>query len=88
MQVDGFRIVPPMGMGSWAAFAPTGDGSEMVVMGDVVVLENTLDTDRIAEILGYPGELNRGVYKVTIGRSDVQLTSDGTPVTTDMGFST
>jgi len=35
--VDGFRIIPPMGMGSWAAFAPTGSGEEMVVMGDVVV---------------------------------------------------
>lgn len=161
VQVDGFRIIPPMGMGSWAAFAPTGAGSEMMVMGDVVVLENevgpvqrtlvergltvtglhnhfvretppvmymhirgagprdslrasieavfgrvadlrgidpaaaeaavvdnTLDTDRVAEILGYPGELNRGVYKVTIGRPDVRLTSDGTPVTTDMGFNT
>lgn len=40
--VDGFRIVPPMGMGSWAAFAPTGSGDEMVVMGDVVVRENEI----------------------------------------------
>lgn len=35
--VDGFRIIPPMGMGSWVAFAPAADGA--VVMGDVVVLE-------------------------------------------------
>lgn len=159
--VDGFTIVPPMGMGSWAAFAPTGGGSEMLVMGDVVVredeiapvqrellarglgvtglhnhfvretppvkymhirgtgprdalradveavfarvaelrggdpsaaeadeVENTLDTDRIAEILGYQGELSRGVYKVTVGRPDVELTSGGTRVTTPMGFNT
>lgn len=159
--VDGFTIVPPMGMGSWAAFAPTGVGSEMLVMGDVVVkedevgpvqralldrgltvtglhnhfvretpsvmymhirgagprdslraeveavlgrvaelrggdpasaeadeVENTLDTGRIEEILGYGGSMSRGVYKVTIGRPDVELTSGGTRVTTDMGFNT
>lgn len=159
--VDGFRIIPPMGLGSWAAFAPTGSGDEMVVMGDVVVREdeigpvqsaliergltvtglhnhfvrdepavmymhvagrgerdalradveavlatvaqlrggdpgaapaaevdNTLDTDAIATILGHAGEMNRGVYKVTIGRPDVALRSMGVPVTTDMGFNT
>lgn len=159
--VDGFRIVPPMGMGSWAAFAPTGDASEMLVMGDIVVKEsevgpvqqtllernltvtglhnhfvrespsvmymhirgtgprdslradvqavfdrvtelrggdpsaaeaesvdNTLDTGRIAEILGHEGSMNRGVYKITIGRPGVELTSGGTPVTTAMGFNT
>jgi len=159
--VDGFTIVPPMGMGSWAAFAPTGEGSEMLVMGDVVVredevgpvqralldrgltvtglhnhfvresppvmymhirgsghrdslradveavlarvaelrggdpasaeadeVENTLDLGRIEEILGYEGSLSRGVYKVTIGRPDVELVSGGTRVTTAMGFNT
>lgn len=161
VEVDGFTIVPPMGMGSWAAFAPTGSGDEMLVMGDVVVredevgpvqrvlleegltvtglhnhfvrenpavmymhiggtgpqdalrasveavfgrvaelrggdpsaaeadeVENSLDTDRIAEILGHEGTMNRGVYKVTIGRPDVELTSGGTRVTTAMGFNT
>lgn len=159
--VDGFTIVPPMGMGSWAAFAPTGVGSEMLVMGDVVVredemgpvqrelldrgltvtglhnhfvretpavmymhirgagprdslradveavlarvaelrggdpasaeadeVENSLDTGRIEEILGYEGSMSRGVYKVTIGRPDVELVSGGTRVTTAMGFNT
>lgn len=144
VSVDGFSIVPPMGMGSWAAFSPAEDGA--ILMGDVVVQEdeiapvqqtliehglkvtalhnhfvreqpsvmymhiggqgsekelgqgvkavfdqiaklrggnpadatadevdNSLDTDRIAEILGHEGSTNRGVYKVTIGRPDVQL---------------
>lgn len=157
--VDGFAIIPPMGMGSWAAFTPTPNGA--MVMGDIVVredeiapvqrvlietglsitglhnhfvreepdvmymhiagsgaeedlargvkavfgevaslrggdpaeaeaatVENTLDTDRIAEILGHDGEMNRGVYKVTIGRPDVELQSHGTPVSTFMGFNT
>lgn len=159
--VDGFRIIPPMGMGSWAAFAPSGEGHRMLVMGDVVVredeigpverelvargltvtglhnhfvreapsvmymhirgegprdslrasveavfrtvarlrggdpasapadeVENTLDTDRIAGILGHAGEASRGIYKVTIGRSDVRLVSGRVDVTTAMGFNT
>lgn len=36
--VDGFRIIPPMGLTSWAAFTPAGGGA--MVMGDVVVLED------------------------------------------------
>jgi hypothetical protein len=38
--VDDFKIIPPMGLGSWAAFAPAADGA--MVMGDVVVTENDL----------------------------------------------
>ncbi len=159
VSVDGFEIIPPMGMGSWIAFTPAAKGA--VVMGDVVVREdeigpvqrvvlehgltvtglhnhfareepsvmymhvggtgseeelahavkavfdevaslrggdpvaaqartvpNTLDTDRIARILGHEGEMSRGVYKVTIGRPDVSLRAHGVPVTTFMGFNT
>lgn len=159
--VDGFRIVPPMGLGSWAAFAPTGSGSEMLVVGDLVLreeeirpvqaelldrgltftglhnhfvraeppvmfmhirgvgardslraaveavlgrvaelrggdpaaaeadaVENTLDTERLAEILGHDGSASRGVWKVTVGRPDVELASGGVRVTTEMGFNT
>lgn len=37
--VDGFQIVPPMGMGSWAAFGPRPDGGA-VLMGDLVLRES------------------------------------------------
>lgn len=157
--VDGFEIVPPMGLGSWAAFTPTEEGA--AVMGDVVVreeeilpvqqvliqhglavtalhnhfvreepdvmylhiggtgseeelargvraafdrvaelrggdpaagearaVENTLDTRRIAEVLGHDGSMSQGVYKITIGRPDVELQSHGIPVSTFMGFNT
>lgn len=159
VSVDGFRIIPPMGMGSWITFTPAAEGA--VVMGDVVVREdeigpvqrvvlehgftitglhnhfvreepsvmymhvggrgsqehlargvkaifnevtrlrggnpadaraqsvpNTLDTDEIARILGYDGEMSRGVYKITIGRPDVRLQAHGVSVTTFMGFNT
>ncbi len=160
VMVDGVKIIPPMGMGSWAAFAPT-PGGEAMLMGDMVLkaeevkpvqqvlidngltatalhkhflretprvvymhiggtgseeelasgvkavfdkiaelrggnpaeapaetVENTLDTEQIAEILGYEGEMNRGVYKVTIGRPDAGVTMHGTPVTAFTGLST
>lgn len=37
VSVDGFRIIPPMGLGSWAAFGTVGDTT--LVMGDLVVRE-------------------------------------------------
>ena len=37
VRVEGFRIVPPMGLGSWAAFTPAAEGA--AVMGDIVLLE-------------------------------------------------
>jgi hypothetical protein len=44
VRVDGFRIVPPMGLGSWAAFTPAPEGA--TVMGDLVLLE-----DEVAPVL-------------------------------------
>ena len=51
-------------------------------------VENTLDTDRIDNIIGHSGNLNNGVYKITIGRPDVDLREHGAPVSTFMGFNT
>lgn len=33
--VDGFKIIPPMGLGSWIAFTPCSDS--VMVMGDIIV---------------------------------------------------
>ncbi|MEJ7645722.1 MAG: DUF1259 domain-containing protein [Chryseolinea sp.] len=38
--VDGFKIIPPMGLGSWAAFTASPDGA--MVMGDIIVTETDL----------------------------------------------
>ena len=56
--------------------------------GNTAEVKNTLDTKNIADILGHSGQMNRGVYKVTIGRPDVALTEHGAPVSTFMGFNT
>src|SRR6185503_10684726 len=38
--VDGFKIIPPMGLGSWAAFTPCSDSA--MVMGDIILTETDL----------------------------------------------
>ena len=40
IMVDGFKIIPAMGLGTWIAFTPTRDGA--MVMGDIVVTETDL----------------------------------------------
>jgi len=39
--VDGLKLPPPAGLGSWAAFMPTPDGA--MVMGDTVVFQDEVD---------------------------------------------
>jgi hypothetical protein len=161
VMVDGFKIIPAMGLGTWVAFTPAKEG--VMVMGDIVVtetdlgpvqqeiirqgltstaihnhfvrthpnimfmhmggtgsaevmaqkakavldkvkelrgvdpakgtasnesVENTLDTKKLDEILGYKADMSKGVYKYTIGRPDVRLTEHGVPVSTFLGFNT
>src|SRR5262245_12009037 len=38
--VDGFKIIPPMGLGTWIAFAPSQNGA--MIMGDLVLTETDL----------------------------------------------
>ncbi len=38
--VDGFKIIPAMGLGSWVAFTPSKEGA--MVMGDIIVTETDL----------------------------------------------
>jgi len=159
VEVDGFKIIPPMGLGTWIAFTPAKDG--VMIMGDIILTENdlkpvqqevirqglaitaihnhfvrnhpnvmymhiggsgktedmaqkakavldkvaesrghnpatgsvadvpyTIDTKKLDDILGYKGEMSKGVYKYTIGRPDVSLKEHGVTVTTFLGFNT
>ena len=38
--VDGFKIIPAMGLGTWIAFTPTSNGA--MIMGDIIVTETDL----------------------------------------------
>ncbi|MFN2457650.1 MAG: DUF1259 domain-containing protein [Chitinophagaceae bacterium] len=40
IMVDGFKIIPAMGLGTWVAFTPAKDGA--MVMGDIIVTETDL----------------------------------------------
>jgi hypothetical protein len=157
--VDGFKIIPPMGLGSWAAFTPSSEGA--MIMGDIILTEtdlgpvqqkvirqgltisaihnhfirnhpnvmymhiggmgktdvmsqkvkavydkvkemrggnpasapadnvvNTIDIKKLDAIIGYKGEMSKGVYKYTIGRPDVDLKEHGLSVTNFGGFNT
>jgi hypothetical protein len=49
---------------------------------------STLDTAKLAQIVGTPGEQSGAVYKITIGRDDVKLTEMGAPINARMGLNT
>src|SRR5215210_5357042 len=40
VEVDGFKIIPAMGLGTWIDFAPSSDGA--MIMGDIVITETDL----------------------------------------------
>ena len=40
VEVDGFKIIPPMGLGTWIAFTPAKEGA--MIMGDIILTENDL----------------------------------------------
>jgi hypothetical protein len=42
VEVDGFRIIPPMGLGTWIAFTPVKEGA--MIMGDIIMTETDLKT--------------------------------------------
>jgi hypothetical protein len=48
----------------------------------------TLDTAKIAQIVGTQGEQTGAVYKITIGRDDLKMTEMGAPINARMGLNT
>lgn len=50
--------------------------------------QSTLDTDRILKIVGHAGEQNGPVYKITIGRDDLNVKEMGATINARMGLNT
>src|SRR5260221_1090380 len=48
----------------------------------------TIDTAKLAQIVGTPGDQTGAVYKITIGRDDLKLTEMGAPINARMGLNT
>ena len=51
-------------------------------------LKGTLNSDALAKIIGYPGEQNGPVYKITIGRADLDVREHGARIEARMGLNT
>jgi hypothetical protein len=52
------------------------------------VVAGTLDTAKLAAIIGSPGEQNGQVYKITIGRPDLKVQEMGAVINARMGLNT
>ena len=50
--------------------------------------QSTLDTDKIGKIVGHPGEQSGPVYKITIGRDDLDVKEMGAKINARMGLNT
>jgi len=51
-------------------------------------VSSQLDTAKLAQIVGTPGEQSGAVYKITIGRDDLKLTEMGATINARMGLNT
>lgn len=47
-----------------------------------------LDTERLAKIVGHPGEQSGAVYKITVGRDDLTMKDHGATINARMGLNT
>jgi len=50
--------------------------------------KSTLDTTKIAKIVGHEGEQNGAVYKITVGRDDLSVNEMGATINSRMGLNT
>jgi len=50
--------------------------------------ESTLDTDKVAKIAGHSGDKSGPVYKITVGRDDLDVTEMGATINSRMGLNT
>src|SRR4030095_8187218 len=51
-------------------------------------IEGMLDTSQLSKIVGFEGEQNGAVYKITIGRSHLSITEMGATINARMGLNT
>jgi hypothetical protein len=49
---------------------------------------STLDTAKLARIVGHEGEQTGAVFKITVGRDDLKITEMGAPINARMGLNT
>jgi hypothetical protein len=65
-----------------------GKGAARPAAAPAAAPATTIDTAKLAQIVGTPGEQSGAVYKITIGRDDLKLMEMGAPINTRMGLNT
>jgi hypothetical protein len=78
----------PAGLAQKPALDLIGKNSAKPAGGAAPASSPTLDTAKLAQIVGTQGEANGTVYKITIGRDDLKLTEMGAPINARMGLNT
>src|SRR4051812_33562553 len=63
-------------------------GRATATSGTAPAAAGKLDTAKLAQIVGTPGEQTGDVYKITIGRDDLKVTEMGAPINARMGLNT
>src|SRR5205823_5817252 len=66
----------------------TGQHQSSVTGGNSNVSAGTFDTAKIAKMVGQEGEQNGQVYKITVGRDDINLKEMGASINARMGLNT
>lgn len=69
----------------FAAIKSTAGGHGAVPTADIDASKSNIDPKKIDAIVGHPGQLSNGIYKVVIGR---ETTMDGHPMGNAMGVNT
>ncbi len=70
------------------ALALIGKSSGSSAPAPAPTAQNTLNTARLAEIVGAQGEQNGSVYKFTLGRGDLKVVEMGATINARMGLNT
>ena len=87
MHVHGHGNAADLAMKVKPALALIGTGSAGATANGRAI-NGTLDSAALARIVGYDGEQNGAVYKITIGRPDIPLKEMGAAINSRMGLNT
>jgi len=69
----------------FAKIKQTSGGKSETIKADIDTSRSNIDPKKIDEVIGQPGEVNKGIYKVTIGRTTKMM---GQEVGNTMGVNT
>src|SRR3982751_5157959 len=92
MHVHGHGTAADLAENVKPAVALIGQGASThqstVSGGSATVSAGQIDTAKLARLVGHEGEQNGQVYKITVGRDDINLTEMGAKINARMGLNT